>query len=140
MVVFNILDHYIRRPEADRVMGALLGNISEEDGVVEIRNCFPVPHSEGEQVRILSLLSTLCLLPFCICKPPYHLELNMDNRTANDFFDIPSLNHKFHASSIGNFDEFCGILDETPIIFTNPFDLKEANDGFCSPKRFWSVF
>jgi hypothetical protein len=51
MVVFNILDHHIRRPEADRVIGALLGTISEETGVVEIRNCFPVPHSEGEQVR-----------------------------------------------------------------------------------------
>ena len=50
MVVFNILDHHIRRPEADRVIGALLGTISEETGIVEIRNCFPVPHSEGEQV------------------------------------------------------------------------------------------
>lgn len=61
MVVFSILDHHIRRADGDRVMGALLGTISEQTGIVEIRNCFPVPHSEGEQVcpPILSLLHAL---------------------------------------------------------------------------------
>jgi len=49
VVIFNILDHYIRRNEGqDRVIGTLLGvNV---EGVIEIRDCFPVPHTEGEQV------------------------------------------------------------------------------------------
>jgi translation initiation factor 3 subunit F len=52
MVVFSVLDHHIRRPDADRVIGVLLGNISDETGIVEIRNCFPVPHGEGEQISM----------------------------------------------------------------------------------------
>jgi len=51
VVIFNILDLFIRRNEGqDRVVGTLLGvNV---DGVIEIRNCFPVPHYEGEQVAV----------------------------------------------------------------------------------------
>jgi len=51
VVIFNILDHYIRRNEQqDRVIGTLMGvNV---EGTIEIRNCFPVPHSEGDQVAV----------------------------------------------------------------------------------------
>jgi hypothetical protein len=71
VVIFNILDHFIRRTEGqDRVIGTLLGvNV---EGVIEIRNCFPVPHTEGEQVLFtsptnmqltycLSIISHLCV-------------------------------------------------------------------------------
>jgi translation initiation factor 3 subunit F len=51
VVIFNILDHFIRRQEGqDRVVGTLLG--ANVDGAIEIRNCFPVPHYEGEQVAV----------------------------------------------------------------------------------------
>eukprot|EP01133_Synstelium_polycarpum_P010901 gene10901-12706_t len=51
VVIFNILDHYIRRNEGqDRVIGTLLGFNNE--GVIEIRNCFPVVHSEGDQIAV----------------------------------------------------------------------------------------
>lgn len=52
VVIFNILDQFLRRSEGqDRVIGTLLGlNV---DGVIEIRNCFPVPHTEGEQVHLI---------------------------------------------------------------------------------------
>jgi len=54
VVLFTILDHFVRRTDKqERVIGTLLG--SNNDGVVEIRNCFPVPHTEGEQVDDLSL-------------------------------------------------------------------------------------
>lgn len=47
-VIFTILDHHSRRKEGqERVIGTLLGN--EKDGVVEITNCFPVPHNENEE-------------------------------------------------------------------------------------------
>lgn len=50
VVVFNILDHWIRRPDTkQRVIGTLLGSITE-DGNIEIHNCYPVPHTEAEQV------------------------------------------------------------------------------------------
>lgn len=52
VVVFSILDHYARRGEKqDRVIGTLLGTLSS-DGVVEIKNNFPVPHTENEQVAV----------------------------------------------------------------------------------------
>jgi len=52
VVVFSVLDQYRRRGDKQqRVIGTLLGSISA-DGVVEIKNCFPVPHTEDEQVAV----------------------------------------------------------------------------------------
>jgi len=49
VVVFSILDHFVRRNEGQtRVYGTLLGH--NNDGVVEIKNSFAVPHSEGDKV------------------------------------------------------------------------------------------
>lgn len=51
LVVFSVLDHWMRRSEGqDRVIGTLLG--ANNDGQLEITNCFPVPHTEGETVGI----------------------------------------------------------------------------------------
>jgi len=51
VVIFNILDHFMRRPDnQERVIGTLLG-VSHE-GNVDIKNSFPVPHTEGEQVAV----------------------------------------------------------------------------------------
>lgn len=53
VVVFNVLDHFVRRGENQaRVIGTLLGTINEEDGTVVISNSYPVPHTETEQVNI----------------------------------------------------------------------------------------
>jgi translation initiation factor 3 subunit F len=47
--LFRILDHYIRRTEGqERIIGSLLG--ANIEGVIEIRNTFPVPHTENDQV------------------------------------------------------------------------------------------
>jgi len=52
VVILNILDHNVRRNEAgQRVIGTLTGT-ALSDGVFEIRNSFPVPHTEGEQVGV----------------------------------------------------------------------------------------
>jgi len=52
VVLFSILDHYLRRPNAeDRVIGTLLGTRTENE--LEIRDCFAVLHSEtSEQVAV----------------------------------------------------------------------------------------
>eukprot|EP01112_Ceratiomyxa_fruticulosa_P005039 TRINITY_DN155_c0_g1_i10.p1 TRINITY_DN155_c0_g1~~TRINITY_DN155_c0_g1_i10.p1 ORF type:complete len:294 (+),score=71.66 TRINITY_DN155_c0_g1_i10:155-1036(+) len=53
VVIFSILDHYIRRNDGqDRVIGTLLGVPNDGSGILEIRNCFPVPHIEGDQVAV----------------------------------------------------------------------------------------
>ena len=47
LVIFNICDCYVRRPDqAERVIGTLLGSILP-DGTVDIRNSYAVPHSES---------------------------------------------------------------------------------------------
>jgi len=50
VVIFSVLDHFVRRNEGHRVIGTLLGVINE--GQIEIRSSFPVPHTEGEQLAV----------------------------------------------------------------------------------------
>ncbi|KAJ3045565.1 hypothetical protein HDV00_009222 [Rhizophlyctis rosea] len=54
VVLFSVLDHFLRRPDTqDRVIGALLGVRSEDGSEVEIRNSFPLSHNEGgDQVTV----------------------------------------------------------------------------------------
>jgi len=50
-VLLSILDHHSRRQEhQDRVIGTLVG--FDHDGVIEIRNSFPVTHTEDDQVGV----------------------------------------------------------------------------------------
>ncbi|KAK7276374.1 hypothetical protein RIF29_17513 [Crotalaria pallida] len=53
LVIFNICDCYVRRPDqAERVIGTLLGSVLP-DGTVDIRNCYAVPHNESiDQVAL----------------------------------------------------------------------------------------
>jgi translation initiation factor 3 subunit F len=50
VVIFSILDHFIRRNDESqtRVIGTLLG--TNIDGVIEVKSCFPVIHSETDSV------------------------------------------------------------------------------------------
>ena len=55
VVLFNISDSYIRRPDGQgRVIGTLLGT-NALDGTVDVRNSYAVPHSETSDgvVRII---------------------------------------------------------------------------------------
>ncbi len=53
VVLFNVLDHYIRRTDGKRrVIGTLLGRFTSSGGV-EVRTSFPLPHSEsGEDIAV----------------------------------------------------------------------------------------
>ncbi|XP_010534462.1 PREDICTED: eukaryotic translation initiation factor 3 subunit F isoform X2 [Tarenaya hassleriana] len=53
LVIFNICDCFVRRPDqAERVIGTLLGSVLP-DGTVDIRNSYAVPHNEStEQVAL----------------------------------------------------------------------------------------
>lgn len=54
VVLFHILDHHNRRTEYDgRVIGTLLGRRGAYSNIMEITNCFSVPHAErGDEVAI----------------------------------------------------------------------------------------
>lgn len=55
LVIFNICDCYVRRPDqADRVIGTLLGSVLS-DGSVDIRNSYAVPHSESQDQVALDI-------------------------------------------------------------------------------------
>ena len=46
VVLFTVCDAHIRRNDGqDRIIGTLLGTIA--DGVVDVKNCYAVPHSEA---------------------------------------------------------------------------------------------
>lgn len=48
LVLLAAADAYTRRPDgAGRVVGTLLGVASPETGLVDVRDCFVVPHSEA---------------------------------------------------------------------------------------------
>lgn len=53
LVIFNICDCFVRRPDqAERVIGTLLGSVFP-DGTVDIRNSYAVPHNESsDQVAL----------------------------------------------------------------------------------------
>ncbi|PSS34488.1 Eukaryotic translation initiation factor 3 subunit F like [Actinidia chinensis var. chinensis] len=53
LVIFNICDCYVRRPDqAERVIGTLLGSVFP-DGTVDVRNSYAVPHNESsDQVAL----------------------------------------------------------------------------------------
>lgn len=54
VVSFAILDHYKRRgPEQTRVIGTLLGEFNDTKTECVIKNCYPVPHLEGEDQLIV---------------------------------------------------------------------------------------
>lgn len=61
VVLFSIVDHFNRRDEGQEfVMGTLLG--TDEDGVVQIHSCFPVPYQEAEgQIALNSDFHTTML-------------------------------------------------------------------------------
>lgn len=69
MVLFSVLDHFLRRPENQkRVIGTLLGTVSAN--VVEITNSFAVPHLEQNEkvgcgaasLRLPVVRLNMCLL------------------------------------------------------------------------------
>lgn len=57
LVIFNICDCYVRRPDqAERVIGTLLGSVLP-DGTVDIRNSYAVPHSESQDQVLLLIIT-----------------------------------------------------------------------------------
>lgn len=69
LVIFNICDCYVRRPDqAERVIGTLLGSILP-DGTVDIRNSYVVPHNEfSDQVWLFFICFCFVFIDCCCTK------------------------------------------------------------------------
>lgn len=69
VVLFSVLDHYLRRNEGQtRVIGALLGRVV--GGVVHVTNCYPVPHVEqGDEVAVGKEFSASMFALHCKVNP-----------------------------------------------------------------------
>ncbi|RWW84631.1 hypothetical protein BHE74_00006750, partial [Ensete ventricosum] len=74
VVLFNICDCYVRRPDqAERVLGTLLGSVS--DGVLEIKNSYAVPHNKSaDQVCLIP-----CRISLHVGKLSFFLHLNLSS-------------------------------------------------------------
>ena len=81
-VIINVLDAYVRRNEGqERVIGTLLGSVSE-NGKVDVRNAYAVPHNESsEQVRRIHFqrkqIQTKLSSPFTSNLTPLSLSLSL---------------------------------------------------------------
>ena len=50
VVLFSILDHYLRRSTTqENVIGTLLGVPGDDGRIIDVRSCFAVPHFENEE-------------------------------------------------------------------------------------------
>ena len=68
VALFSICDGYIRRNEKqDRVIGTLLGTVSE--GIVEIKNCYIVPHNESSEQVHQSTMTMISMLLHLVSAP-----------------------------------------------------------------------
>lgn len=68
LVIFNICDCFVRRPDqAERVIGTLLGSVLP-DGTVDIRNSYAVPHNESSDQVTFSFFKLFFLSGLFMCK------------------------------------------------------------------------
>ncbi|KAL9992810.1 putative eukaryotic translation initiation factor 3 subunit F, MPN domain-containing protein [Helianthus debilis subsp. tardiflorus] len=59
LVIFNICDCFVRRPDqAERVIGTLLGSVLS-DGTVDVRNSYVVPHNESSDQIMDAVMVTV---------------------------------------------------------------------------------
>lgn len=116
IVIFNICDCYVRRPDqAERVIGTLLGSVLP-DGTVDVRNSYAVPHNESsDQViplfyfhskfEIIATSSNYTLSPIPICfmisvKSSYVIHLVQQIEVYFSIVYFGETNSLFYACAI----------------------------------------
>ena len=106
IVVFSVLDHYIRRQEGqERVIGTLLGSVDAATGVVEVTNAYAVPHTETKEGEVAvgqqfnkTMFSLLSRVNACEQIVGWYATVGSDGAHAND---SSSLIHEFYAKECG---------------------------------------
>lgn len=69
-VLLSICDAYVRRnSKHKRVVGTLLGYVGE-GGVVEVKNCYAVPHNDHPDSVCCFLMQLLRVLAVCLTFAP----------------------------------------------------------------------
>ncbi|KAL0452754.1 UNVERIFIED_CONTAM: Eukaryotic translation initiation factor 3 subunit F [Sesamum latifolium] len=91
LVIFNVCDCYVRRPDhAERVIGTLLGSVLP-DGTVDVRNCYSVPHNESLDQVALDI--------------DYHHNMLSSPRRFSTGFEVTgssALIHEFYSREASN--------------------------------------
>jgi len=106
LVIFNILDHFTRsgaegedgETKSTRVIGTLLGQIV--DGVLEIKNSFPVPHTEGEEQLGVDMHFHKEMLKLHHQIAPKEVILGWYS-TGSELNETSALIHNFYAKEMG---------------------------------------
>jgi len=114
VVLFSILDSYIRRNEnQERVIGTLLGSVSD-DGTVTISNCFTVPHTEREQVAVV--------LAF------HHTMLSLHSAVAPHEQVIGWYTTSFNNHSVLLHDFYWKVMNKSPVhLLVDPSTLDKGS-------------
>jgi translation initiation factor 3 subunit F len=105
-VVFSILNHFIRRTDRDsRVIGTLLGYV--KNGVVEITECFGVPHIEKKEELMVAITKDYHKQMYS-----FHRKTNRKEKIVGWYTttspegalinDISSLIHNFYSAECAN--------------------------------------
>mmetsp|Transcript_18593 Transcript_18593/g.45760 ORF Transcript_18593/g.45760 Transcript_18593/m.45760 type:complete len:284 (+) Transcript_18593:47-898(+) len=119
VVVFSIVSHYQRRPAGQaRVIGTLLG--VDNEGVVEVRECFPVPHTEAEQVAV---------------DMQYHrniFELHQRANAANVIVGWYATGNEVTANSVMIHDFFYREMGRAPVHLTVDTTLRDMRLGVAA--------
>uniref|UniRef100_A0A7M6DPX4 MPN domain-containing protein n=1 Tax=Clytia hemisphaerica TaxID=252671 RepID=A0A7M6DPX4_9CNID len=112
--LFTIIDSYERRNEdAKRVIGTLLGRV-EKNGVVEVTNCFTVPHVETQDEVALDKEYAISMLDL-------HKQASRTEdivgwfATSDDVTDHSTLIHEYYS-----------IATDNPIHFTVDTQMKNG--------------
>ncbi|KAJ0551467.1 putative eukaryotic translation initiation factor 3 subunit F, MPN domain-containing protein [Helianthus annuus] len=80
LVIFNICDCFVRRPDqAERVIGTLLGSVLP-DGTVDVRNSYVVPHNESSDQIMDAVLVTVSEVALDI---DYHHNMLASHQKVN---------------------------------------------------------
>eukprot|EP00906_Rhabdomonas_costata_P035249 RCo049532 len=127
VVIFNILDHYIRRNDSqDSVIGALLGG-KAPDGCMEVRNSLPVPHSQSSEqlsidVEFQRIMKELYqkVDPKNVIIGWYSTSYTENSRSLHDFYEknIPNFIHVLVDPTLKNGTLNIKALISQPLAFS----------------------
>lgn len=113
VVLFSILEHYIRRLDTqERVIGAILGVINE--GVVEVMDCFGIPHNDGDRVALG--------IEFCESMDALHRRVNPNVSIVGWY--ATTLNGQAITSSSCPIHEYFSTMCDNPVHLVVDTSLK----------------
>jgi len=118
VVVLEVLDHFVRAEDQDRVYGTLLG-VSIDDSTIEIRSSYPVPFTTTEEGSVELNIE-------------FHRRIYQNKLKTNPQELIVgwySLGSQIDNNSINIHDFFWKEIGSSPVhILLDPYNITESNN------------